>query len=495
MSAATIRRWRENPSAMVKEAFKAEPDPWQKKVLDIFPSRNAEDMRISLEACAGPGKTTLLSWLGWNFLACHGDKGQHPKGAAISITSDNLKDNLWPEFAKWQGRSDYLKRAFVWEKERIYAKDHPETWFISARSWPKTANAEEQGKTLSGLHSEFVLILVDESGAIPTPVMRAGDQALFNCKFGKIVQAGNPISQEGMLYAAATTLRHQWKVFRVTGDPDNPDAWVNSPRFANSSPHPRDTARQQIETYGRDNPWVMAYILGQFPPSAINTVMGVEEVNAALGKHLTHDVYEWAQRRLGVDVARFGDDRSVIFPRQGLASFRPIIMRKQRTTDIAARVALAHTRWNPEVIAVDDSGHWGHGVIDNLLASGHNPLAVFFEGKASNPRYFNKRAEMWFNLAEWIRRGGALPNMPELVRELTAPTYTFKEGKILLEPKDLLKKRIGVSPDLADALALTFALPDAPGATPMDMIKATMHARSGRGNMTICEYDPLELDN
>ncbi len=487
-SAATLRRWRESPAAMVKEAFGVDPDPWQIEVLSAFPSMNPEHMRIGLKACAGPGKTALLAWLGINFLTCYGSVGQHPKGAAVSITSDNLKDNLWPEFAKWMGRSEYLKSAFRWEKERIFAKDHPETWFLSARSWPKTANPDEQGKTLSGIHSEYVLILIDESGAIPTPVLRAGEQALFNCKFGKIVQAGNPISHEGMLYAADTTLRHQWFMISVSGDPENPKAWVHSPRFDGSSPHPADVARDQINTYGRDNPWVMAYILGQFPPSSINTVLGVEEVNAALGKHLTEDVYSWAQKRLGIDVARFGDDRSVIFPRQGLAAFKPVVMRHQRTTDIAARVAQAKVKWGSEMEFVDDSGHWGHGVIDNLFASGYSPMAVIGEAPAVNPRYFNKRAECWMEMAEWVRRGGALPRLPELVRELTAPTYTFNNGKIQIEDKKLMKKRIGVSPDLADALAYTFAMPDMPGQTPIGNL---ISALEGHGGMK-SEYDPLE---
>jgi len=179
------------------------------------------------------------------------------------------------------------------------------------------------------------------------------------------------------------------------------------------------------------------------------------------------DVYEWAQKRLGVDVARFGDDRSVIFPRQGKASFTPIVMRQQRTTDIAAKVAAKIAEWKSEVTFVDDSGHWGHGVIDNLHAGGYKAIGVLFEDRNTiDPRYANKRAEMWCEMAEWVKAGGALPPMPELVRELTAPTYTFVNGKFLLEPKDQIKARIGSSPDLADALALTFAIAERPADVP-----------------------------
>jgi hypothetical protein len=102
-----------------------------------------------------------------------------------------------------------------------------------------------------------------------------------------------------------------------------------------------------------------------------NALLGVEDVEAAMKRRLRPDAYNWAQRRLGIDVARFGDDRTVIFPRQGMAAFRPVEMRAARTTDIAARAALAHQRFGAELVFVDDTGHWGHGVIDDLTTAGY----------------------------------------------------------------------------------------------------------------------------
>lgn len=479
-----IRAWRENPNKFVFDQFGANPDKWQEKVLDVFPSMEPDKIRISLQACAGPGKSTVLAWCGWNFLSCYGSKGDHPKGAAVSITADNLADNLWPEYSKWQGRSEFLKSAFTWTKTRIFASDHPETWFMAARSFSKTSDAEEQGRTLSGLHSKYVLAQIDESGDIPLAVAKAAEQALSTKpKFGKIMQAGNPTSIDGLLHAAASTLRHLWHIVRITGDPDDPD---RSPRID------IDWAREQIKTYGRDNPWVMAYILGLFPGSSINSLMTADEVNAALGKHLTEDKYAYTQKRLGVDVARFGDDRTVLFPRQGLAAFNPVVMRNARTPDIAARVMLARKNWAKAGTSdiremVDGTGGYGAGVIDALIQAGYSPLEVQFSGKAIDDRYANKRAEMWFDMAEWVRRGGALPNLPALGRELLAPTYTFQRGKFLLEPKEQIKKRLGFSPDMADALALTFAEPDMPAALVVPgMQESSRHKH---------EYDPMDAVN
>lgn len=451
-----IRHWRTHPEAFVLEQFGVEPDAWQVDALRAF--ADPTKPRISLQACAGPGKSAVLAWCGWNFLSCYAQKGEHPKGAAVSITSDNLKDNLWPEFAKWQGRSRFLSEAFTWNKEQITANDHPSTWFLSARSWPKSATPEEQGKTLSGLHSKFVLALIDESGAIPVTVLRAAEQALSNCVFGKIVQAGNPVSLEGMLYAAATVLAHLWHIIRVTGDPDDPK---RSPRIDKA------WAQAQIDTYGRANPWVMSYILGQFPPSSLNSLLGPEDVLAAMKRDWPTDVYSWAQTRLGVDVARYGDDRTVIFPRQGKRAFQPHVMRHARdsavSTDIATAVMTQRLKLGTHATIMDATGGWAAGASDVLRASdpSHPPVNVQFHAAGLDQRYKNRRAEMWFQMAEWVKAGGWLPNIPELIGELSTPTYTFMQGKFQLEPKEQVKERLGRSPDLADALALTFGIPEA----------------------------------
>lgn len=448
-----LKSWKENPAKFVNELFGIVPDKWQEEALRVFPSQDPLKQRISLQACAGPGKSAVEAWCGLNFLTCYGEKGEHPKGACVSTTGDNLKDNLWPEFAKWMGRSEFLSKVFEWQKERIFCKDHPETWFLSARSWSKSANPDEQGRTLSGLHSKYVLCLIDESGDIPVTVLKAGEQALSNCKWGKIIQAGNPISHEGMLYAAATRLSHLWYVIRITGDPEDP---ARSPRIDKA------WAEEQIKTYGRDDPWVMAYILGMFPPNSINTLLSVEEVDAAMKRVVLPQEVENSQKRLGIDVARGGLDKTSLFPRQGLQAFNPVRMSHARGHEVAARAALAKERWNWELCFVDDTGGFGGSVCDSFVQAGIGHIPVNFASSAIDSRYFNKRSEMWFELAKWVKRGGSLPNIPQLRRELTTPMYWFKSGKFQLEEKEQIKKRLGFSPDDADALALTFALPEMP---------------------------------
>lgn len=447
-----IKRWKKDPLYFVTTELKADPDPWQAEALRAFgdPSKR----RIALKASKGPGKTALLSWCIWNFLACYGRIGNHPKGAGTSITDANINDNLWPELSKWQSRSEFLKSAFVWKKERVFARDHPETWFFSKRSWPKTGDKSRQADTLAGLHAEFLLFVLDEAGGIPDAVMATAEGGLATGEWGKILIAGNPTHLEGPLYRACTQERNLWEVITITSDPDSPQ---RSPRVSTQ------WAREQIEKYGRDNPWVLVNVFGEFPPSSLNTLLGPDEVERAMNQHYTIDQYNYSQKRLGVDVARFGDDRTVIFPRQGLVAFNPVIMRGANTNEIAGRVMMAKQRWGSEVEIIDDTGHWGHGVIDNLNVAGVNPIGVQFHGKAiDSDRYKNRRAEGWIRMADWIKGGGAIPRIPELVAELTVPTYTFANGKFQLEDKDQIKERLSRSPDLADALALTFMVPDLP---------------------------------
>lgn len=468
-----ILKYRNDPVFFVREEFGVEPDEWQKDVLVEF----ARAQRICMKACKGPGKTTVLAWCAWNFLATR----PHPKIAATSISGDNLSDGLWAEMSKWQMKSGFLKEAFVWTKTKIFAKDFPSTWFMSARQWPKSADQSRQADTLAGLHSDFILFILDEAGGIPDSVMAAAEASLATGIECKILMAGNPTHREGPLYRACTSERNLWFVIEITSDPDDPK---RTPRVS------IEWAKQQIQKYGRDNPWVLVNVFGQFPPSSLNTLLGPDEVSAAMRRHIPQADIAYAQKRLGVDVARFGDDRTVIFPRQGLVAYKPVEMRGARSNEIAARVAQAKARWESELELIDGTGGYGSGVVDALIQAGMNPFEINFSGKPSDAKYKNLRAEMWFKMAEWIKRGGCLPNIPELAAELTAPTYSFQNGKFVIEPKDQIKERLGFSPDYADALALTFAIEEVPSKFKVldPLVKYVSMSHEGRA---LTDYNPL----
>jgi hypothetical protein len=464
-AAATIARWADNPHIFVREVFGVTPDPWQDDVLQAFPRQQ----RMAMKACKGPGKTAVEAWLAWNFLLTRPE----PKIAATSITGDNLKDNLWSEMAKWQNRSPLLLQQFEWTKTTIFAKEKPSTWFMSARSWPRTANPQQQGDTLAGLHADYIMFILDESGGIPDAVMASAEAALSSCVEGHIVQAGNPTHLEGPLYRACTSERRLWHVTEITADPDDPKR---------TSRVKVEWAKEQIEKYGRDNPWVLVNVFGKFPPGSLNTLIGPDECHEATKRAYRSDDIDGAARVLGVDVARFGDDASVIFPRQGLVAFDPIKLRNVTGIQGAGAVSRKWEDWQADAVFVDDTGGYGAAWIEALQRLGRAPIGVGFASKPNDPRYANKRAEMYFEAVGWIKAGGALPNCPELIAALTQTTYTFQGDRLLLEPKEQLKLRLGYSPDDADAFSLTFAQPVA--------------ARSAYGSVSrarvLHEYDPLD---
>jgi len=472
-AAERVSGWREDPVSFVIDNFGVEPDHWQEEALIAFVSGDKDRIRIAMKACAGVGKSAVLAWCAWLFLSCYGEKGEHPKGVAISVTWDNLRDNLWVELSKWQQRSEFLSMAFTWTKERIFAKDHPETWFLSARSFPKTASKEELGKTLSGMHGKYVAFFIDESGAIPVEVAKACEQAvgeaIKNKGFIKVMQAGNPLTTDGMLYHAANSINSF--VITITGDPDNPKR---------SNRIDEEWAREQIAEHGRDDPWVMVYILGLFPKTAISSLLSIDEVEAAMERTIEdRQSIEIYQKIIGVDVALGGLDSTVIFPRQGKIAFPYVELRSAKPSMIASRVITAKNKWKGEIEYIDDTGGFGSGVIDSMRQAGFNPIGVHFSEKSGDMRYFNKRSEMYFRMSEWVKNGGCLPKCPKLKKQLTELSYSFDKGKFKLNPK----KELGKSPDQADALALTFTNVDVP---------RDLRIPIGNNHRTIKDYDPFE---
>lgn len=169
---------------------------------------------------------------------------------------------------------------------------------------------------------------------------------------------------------------------------------------------------------------------------------------------------------LGVDVARFGDDRSVIKARRGrdAKSMPAIKLLHANTMEVASMVMSEIDRLNPDGVFIDEGGVGG-GVVDRCRQMGYSVIGVNFGGKADRaidgvPKCKNKRAQIWATMREWIRDGGCLEDSRALEMDLTGPLYSFDvNNAIELEKKSEMKKRGVPSPDEGDALALTFSYP------------------------------------
>lgn len=460
---------------MVREVFGATPDAWQDDALRLFP----HNPRLAMKAAKGPGKSCLIAWVCWCFLLTR----LHPNIGATSISGDNLRDGLWKEMAVWRNRSPLLTSQFVITSERIYHKHHKDTWFMTARSWPKAATVEELGATVAGLHADNVMFVIDEAGAVPVAILAAAEGILSSCKEGHLVIAGNTNSLEGALYQACVRQASLWKTVVITSDPDDPK------RSARVS---IEWARDMIRSYGRDSPFVKVMVLGEWPAASINALIGVDEVEASMKRVYRQADIDRSPRILGVDVARHGLAKSVIMPRQGLVMFKPHRMVNANSVEGAGRVARTWQDWDADACFVDGTGGFGAGWIDQLELLNRHPINVQFSQQAiEKERYFNKRAEMYFTFVDWIKNGGCLPDVPELKEELPAMTYTFKGDRMILEPKELVETKVGHSPDDSDAGALTFGGPVSPRRNDEERLAATLQKRAGgdSGNYdAIAEY-------
>jgi len=227
--------------------------------------------------------------------------------------------------------------------------------------------------------------------------------------------------------------------------------------------------------------------LCDFLASSDDSLISIEDARAAGERSIREDEISFAPRILGIDVAWRGGDRCVIFPRQGLAAFKPLVEQGLPEKAFAIRIAHVIDKWHPAMVFIDTTGGYGGEVLSRLLDSGYKAQGIVFSWKASEERFINLRAEMWFKLADWIKTG-SIPNDSGLIEELCAPRYSNDNAanRLQLESKDAVRERIGRSVDLADALALTWAMP----------VYGEMGARSGMPTRpgvghALTEWDPL----
>ncbi len=226
--------------------------------------------------------------------------------------------------------------------------------------------------------------------------------------------------------------------------------------------------------------------LCDFSASSDDTLITIDLVSESCRKAISQRDVAGAPKILGVDVARFGDDRSVIILRQGLWAHEPIVFHDIDNMTFAQRIAAQYDHHQPDALFID-AGR-GEGVIDRLRQLGYPAIEVNFGGKATDPaRYANKRSEMWDRCREWLEAGGVIPNVPELKTDLVTPTYKMDASdRMVLEPKEKIKERGGKSPDIADALVLTFAAPVKP------KLKLTDRSNASKKRFSNADkYDPL----
>lgn len=300
---------------------------------------------------------------------------------------------------------------------------------------------------LRGLYFDGVVL--DEVAQMKSEVWEEVVRPALADRNGRVVFIGTPkgVNLFSEQYHKAAKLQSE-------GDPD----WyaASYPVTATNALPPSDVEDMRREM--SDNAFRQE-MLCDFNASSDDVLIPLPLIEEAMSRSYKLGDYSFSPLVLGVDVARFGDDASVLFFRQGLVAHPPMVLRKADNMALADRIAFEMREKNPAAVFIDAGG--GAGVIDRLRQLGQAVMEVPFGGRPRREdRFINRRMEMWQEMKDWLASGGALPPDEALKAELSAPTYSFdNRGLLKLESKDKIKERLGSSPDLADAMALTFAAP------------------------------------
>lgn len=426
-----VKAYRDEPVLFVEKVLRAEPLPWQKELLMLVAKG---ERRITVRAGHGVGKSTACSWL----LLWHLLTRMPQKAVCTAPTAAQLFDALFSEVRHWANRlPEPLRETIEIFTDRIVQKGAPESSFISART-----SSAERPEALAGVHSENVLLICDEASAIPEAVFESAAGSMSGHSATTIL-IGNPTRNTGLFFKTHHQLSSDWRTMHVS--------CMDNPLVS------RDFINQISATYGENSNAYRVRVLGEFALRDDDSLIAADLVDAAMSRDVALD--QDADLIYGVDVARFGSDRSVICKRRGNVVVELRHWSGEDLMGTVGRIVHEADLDNPAVIAVDSIG-LGGGVADRLRELKYNVVDVnVSESNALNQQAYRLRDELWIAAKDWLEtRAVRLPKDDELRAELIAPTYSFSSnGKIKVESKSELKKRGMRSPDLADALCLTFA--------------------------------------
>lgn len=429
--------------------FSDGPDDWAREVLDEIGEKLRsgeisganEAIQIATASGHGIGKSALVSWLILWAISTFEDT----KGVVTANTDNQLRTKTWAELSKWY-RLCICKDWFHFTATSIFSKDteHEKTWRIDMIPW-SVHNTE----AFAGLHNQGkrILIVFDEASAIDDPIWEVTEGALTDEDTEIIwVAFGNPTQNRGRFKECFTRFRHRWSCRQIDS---------RSVKITN-----KEQIAKWCADYGEDSDFVKVRVRGMFPSASAKQFISSADADAALGRILREEQFNFAPKILTCDPAWEGDDELVIGLRQGL-HFQILRVIPKNDNDIFVANMLANLEDQHKADAVFIDAGYGTGIVSAGRTMGRTWELVWFSGESSDIGCLNKRAEMWKLARDWLKDGGSIPkNDQVLYNDLIAPeTIARTDGKIQLESKKDMKARGIPSPGRGDALALSFARP------------------------------------
>ena len=401
--------------------------------------------RTAVRSCHGVGKTAAAAQIGLWFLATHPDS----RVITTAPTWAQVEQLLWREIRGQVGRAHGAGRAHIFPPANSTKLELGDQWFAIGLS----TNEPER---FQGHHADNLLLIVDEASGVDERIYEAAE-GFLTAEGAKVLLIGNPTRVGGQFHRCFTTERARWHQIHISV--------YDSPNYT-GEPVPDDVARalpragwaeEVRDAWGEDSPMYQVRALGNFPSTGEDNVIDLLDVELAQLQNL--EPADTDPKRIGCDVARFGTDETVIAFRHGP---RIRIVEKyvgKDTTHTAARVAHWAAHFGAVEAIIDDSGVGG-GVTDQLRAQGLKATAFNAANSAKDPRQFpNQRSEVWFRAAAMMPDLDLDPD-EQLAADLTGPRYSYDvKLRRVVEKKDETKRRIGRSPDRADAVLLTLVEP------------------------------------
>tara|TARA_R110000822_G_scaffold4905_2_gene21221 strand:- start:11379 stop:12812 length:1434 start_codon:yes stop_codon:yes gene_type:complete len=436
--AAKLLVYRTDPVLFVQEQLGAHPTKWQREALAAAVS----ETRISIRSGHGVGKSTFLAWLILWFMLTR----IPVKVMATANRQDQIFDVLWSECRAWHRRLQPLLRNMLEiTSDKISYLPEPEANFAVARTARK-----ESPEAFQGMHQKHMLLIADEASGIDNVIFEAGAGAMSTP--GAItVMTGNPTRTSGFFFNSFHGAKNNWWTRKVSCE-----ELIEEGAEYVSKTFPAEIAND----FGIDSNAYRVRVLGEFPTTEDEQVIPFELAEAAVERDVVPtDIYRTVW---GLDVARFGDDKSALCKRRGNTVLEPVKWWQHKdlmqTTGIV-KYEYEEAEDKPSEILVDVIG-LGGGVVDRLYELGLPVRGInVAESASAKDIYARQRDELWFKARDWfLKRDCSLPDDGMLLGELVAPLYSFtSSGKMQVESKSDMKRRGFKSPDLADAFVLTFA--------------------------------------
>ena len=482
--------WRKDPVLYCRQRLGLNPTHQQEKIINsIAPSGS----KVTVRAGHGIGKSGATSAIIWWHIECW----DYSKTPCTAPTRSQLEQILWSEISKWMRKSDiqskknglpkefYLSEMFDFSATRVTDRGKPNEWFAVAKT-----SRRENPDALQGFHASDVtigdndelivnsedagslLFVIEEASGVPDAIFEVAEGALTSHNV-RLLMIGNPTKNTG--FFADSHKRHR-------------SSYTPLHFRCSDSPLVDKSYRENlVKKYGEDSNIVRVRADGEFPKQDDDVLISIEATEQCIDRETRKTS---ASRRLGIDVARFGSDRSVLCVRQGPNVERIEIRGKIDTEALAGLGIQMADAENIDEIFVDAAGVGG-GVVDKLkriredrIAEGKECKWIVVEvqvaekdpEKESREHNINgtnnldmipyrMRDFLWLEAKRWLKEESPSFAMldrnmaDDLAAELSLPKYKFRDGLVIIESKEDMKKRLTMSPDIADALNCTFGVP------------------------------------